>query len=218
MITHLSCWCLGLVLVFCAPGAGTWGAECRTALCCDLDGDGTLERLVLDRKANLALSIWRGNARLWQGIPARWKPWKIATGDVDGDGKPEILVGVHKATRFFPKPHHCLFVYGWDGRQAFPRWLGSSLSQPFTDFALANLDEDPGHELLSIEVTRDGRRCARIYSWRGFGFVADRQEGPWRQARVLASQKNRIVLQANGRRVVIQPTGARRAAGQEVVR
>src|SRR5258708_16204820 len=55
-------------------------------------------------------------------------------------------------------PISCLFIYSFDGRTVRPKWLGSSLSRPFVDFAFANLDRDRAEELISIETTRQGKR------------------------------------------------------------
>lgn len=137
----------------------------------DLEGDGRYENVVLSEEGSNSLVIWRDGKKIWQGIPRKWNPWKIQVADVDGDGMKEIIIGVYKSTRFFPEPHNCLFVFGWDGEEAFPKWLGSRLSKPFEDFAFAELDGNAGEELVSLEVTQDGGRCLVVYSWCGFGFV-----------------------------------------------
>ncbi|MCX6558323.1 MAG: hypothetical protein NTW95_12980, partial [Candidatus Aminicenantes bacterium] len=62
-------------------------------------------------------------------------PWKILVCELDGDPEPEIAVGMYKATRFFPEPANRLFIFDWNGRFIFPKWLGSRLTSPLEDFA-----------------------------------------------------------------------------------
>jgi hypothetical protein len=194
---------LWLVAVTSGSAAPAKPPASAPVIAADLDGDGRRERIVLDVRRNPTLSIRRGARRLWQGVPSRWRPWKLAVADVDGDGKREVVVGVHKATRFFPRPHNCLFVYRFDGRTVQARWLGSSLSKPFTDFVFANLDGDRAEELVAVESTKDGRRCAVVYSWNGFGFTADRQQGSWRTARLETPRPGSVVVIADAKRVRI---------------
>ncbi len=179
-------------------------AQASTMLKSDLDRDGKAEHLVLDARHEQTLSIWRGKVRLWQGVPRRWKPWKLVIADVDGDGKREIVLGVHKATRYFPRPHNCLFVFGWDGKRAFPKWLGSSLSKPFTDFAFANLDRDRADELVALETRRDGKKCVVAYSWHSFGFAIDWQRGAWRTASLMKGKPGQIVVRADGQQIILR--------------
>jgi hypothetical protein len=173
----------------------------RRVLIVDLDRDGRAERVVLDTRQDPSLAVWRENHRLWHGVPRRWEPWKLRTADVDGDGRREIVVGLWKSTRFFPRPHNCLFVYRFDGRTVHPRWLGSALSKPFLDFAFSNLDDDRADELIAVEITRNRKHCLVVYSWSGFGFVADWQRGSWTQARLLETNQGRIMLIADSQRI-----------------
>lgn len=168
-----------------------------------LGKDGQRETIVLDREKDPALSVRRGKKLLWQGVPARWQPWKLMVADVDGDGLYEIIVGVYKATRYFPQPHNCLFIYGWDGRRAAPKWLGSTLSKPFTDFTFADLNRDGHQELVAIETMRDGKQSVGVYSWNGFGFTLDRQRGAWRAAKLITDERGGIVVEADGERIAL---------------
>jgi hypothetical protein len=177
----------------------------NTSLTRDLDGDGKIERVVLDGKREPALRVFHGRKLMWQGIPRGWKPWKLDSADMDGDGKREIVLGVHKATRFFPRPHNCLFIYGWDGKIATKKWLGSSLSKPFSDFAFGQLDKDAEDELVALETLRDGRLCVVVYSWNGFGFDSDWQNGSWPKARLIAIERGKVIVEVAGRRVAIKP-------------
>jgi hypothetical protein len=191
-----------LLLVTC-PLTFATGRSGVFSLEVDLDGDGQVERIRLDKESDPSVSILHGSRILWRGVPARWKAWKLAVADVDGDGRREIAVGVYKATRFFPRPHNCLFIYSWDGRRAHPKWLGSSLSRPFVDFAFVDSDGDGEEELAAIETKRDGRRCLAVYSWNGFGFTLDWQRGDWKEARLIETTVKSIIVEADGARVTI---------------
>lgn len=169
MLKHVSISVI-VALVTLANAVGDTASKERITFRTDLERDGVIEIITFEPSAPLCITISRGGKVLWRGIPKRWKPWKVRIGDVDGDGRCEIIIGVHKATRYFPKPHNCLFVFGWDGRGAFPRWLGSSLSKPFVDFEFVRFNGKTDL-LVSIEITRDGKRSIVVYEWRGFGFA-----------------------------------------------
>lgn len=194
------------LLATCALGATVSARVQVSVIDADLDNDGIAERIELDYQRDPALRIRSGQRIIWQGVHGRWKPWKLSIADVDGDGRREIVVGVFKATRYFPKPHNCLFVYGWSGSRAFPKWLGSTLSKPFTDFAFASLDGDGEDELVAIETLRDGKHCISVYSWNGFGFTLERQRGAWNQARFVANEAGHVVIEADGERSTINKT------------
>jgi hypothetical protein len=172
----------------------------RDILNVDLEGDGPREKIVLDARRDPALEVWRGGKRLDGNVPRRWKPWKLLTADVDGDGRRDIIVGVYKATRFFKQPHNCVFVYNWDGRRITPKWLGSSLSKRFSDFTFANMDGDRADELIALETRRDGKKCVVVYSWAGFGFAPDWQRGAWTNAKIVSAVENQVLVEADGKR------------------
>ncbi len=176
----------------------------RTVLLVDLEGDGPREKIVLDARRDPSLEVWRGGKRLDGNVPRRWKPWKLLTADVDGDGRRDIIVGVHKATRFFKQPHNCVFVYNWGGRRITPKWLGSSLSRPFSDFLFANMDGDRADELIALETLRDGKKCVVVYSWAGFGFALDWQRGAWTNAKIVAATRNQLLVEADGKRLNVK--------------
>ena len=77
--------------------------------------------------------------------------YQFRTGDVDGDGVEEALVGVVKSTRFYPEKGNRLFVFkNRDGRVR-PLWMGSRLGEELVDFCVAD------GKLLSIEKCRNGQ-------------------------------------------------------------
>jgi hypothetical protein len=174
-------------------------APLKQTVTTDLDGDGAFETLDLDASREPALQVRHGAKLLWSGIPRRWKPWKLAFADVDGNGTREIVLGIHKGTKYFPRPHNCLFIYGWTGQSARKKWLGSSLSKPFTDFLLYDVDGDGRDELIALETLADKKRCVVCYSWNGFGWAADWQRGAWKSARLLGASQGRIRVAAEGR-------------------
>lgn len=194
---------LFLLLALSAPAAAARAAD-SFSIETDLDGDGRSERITLDATRDPAVSVRRGRRLMWEGVHGRWRPWKLAVADVDGDGRKEIVVGVFKPTKFIPRPHNCLFIYDWDGRRAAPKWLGSTLSRPFTDFLLADGDGDGRDEVYAIETRRDGKLALAAYSWNGFGFTRDWERGDWQKAALLSVTRGEITVEADGGRVTLR--------------
>jgi hypothetical protein len=104
----------------------------------------------------------------WQ--QSRLNPWKLQVADVDGDGEREIVVGVWKKSPYDRIMAKRVFVYGWNGRRLFPKWLGSRLSRRFIDFAVSELDRDGLCELLALEMGKFSKHRVSVYRWRSFGF------------------------------------------------
>ena len=53
--------------------------------------------------------------------------YQFQTGDVDGDGHPDAIVGVIKGTRFYPEKAKRIFIFKDVNGKALPIWLGSKL-------------------------------------------------------------------------------------------
>jgi len=99
-----------------------------------------------------------------------YNPWKICAGDIDGDGNPEILVGVWKTTRYDSLFANRLFVFNRQADTIYPKWLGSQLGFPFIDFEVIKFENDPQKSLLVLENRPDRVKQIMKYHWTGFGF------------------------------------------------
>lgn len=164
----------------------------------DLDGDGAVEVLYFTPDADQTVRLCRRGRPDWVGIPHSLQPWKMVVADVEGDGVSEVAIGVHKPTPYRPFPHNCLYVYGVNAEGLFPKWRGSALSHPFTDFAFIEHDGTPGEELVGLETDLDGSRCVTVYHWKGFGFAGATLPGRWLEAALVPAGRGRITLRADG--------------------
>ena len=99
--------------------------------------------------------------------------YRLAQGDVDNDGHPDLLVGPVKRTPLDPAVRRRLFVYRLDssGRLA-PRWRGSRLMFNLIYFKAVHLGRRT--YVHTIEQEPGGRYCIGQYYWQGFGLVLDR--------------------------------------------
>ena len=100
-------------------------------------------------------------------------------------------MGVYKKARYDPELNNRLFVYGWDKDDLFPKWLGSSLSLPFYDFAVGDIEGNGKEMLVSLERLKGGGSRVMVYEWSGFGF-----SGEW-EARSLRQIKNLILFDSD---------------------
>ena len=122
------------------------------------------EYLIIYKFANSKLDTF------WVGEDWGHNPWKIMSAEIDGDEDLEICIGVWKAARFHPVFSNRLFIYGWDGNQLYPKWMGSRLASPFIDFDFKDLDSDEIEELISLELQKNRKKRIMSYKWTGFGF------------------------------------------------
>ncbi|MEQ1822132.1 MAG: hypothetical protein ABL949_06465 [Fimbriimonadaceae bacterium] len=116
----------------------------------------------LDPTAARSVSIV-GTSRAWHFAPKSLGAWKAIPGDVDGNGKPDILVGVNKKTHNIKQTHRTLFVYEFDGKEVKPKWLASTLGRELVDFQTVN------QRIYAVEMLIYGGFAVAEYKWRGFG-------------------------------------------------
>ena len=89
--------------------------------------------------------------------------YQFQTGDIDGDGNTDAMVGVIKSTRFYPEKGRRLFIFKQVKNKVRPMWLGSRLGAPLLDFRYID------RHIRSLEQMNDTLFAVAEYSWSGFG-------------------------------------------------
>ncbi len=103
------------------------------------------------------LSVW----------PLRHAVYNYDYGDVNGDGLPEIAIGVTKKTRYWRSEDKRLFIFKlYKGRLIRPLWLGSRLGCPIVSFRIER-DSMPAR-IVSTEQCGDSI-VKVMYRLKGFG-------------------------------------------------
>jgi hypothetical protein len=100
-------------------------------------------------------------------LPHAWGLW---LDDVDGDGRAEAIVALHRPARFDPGDHHRLHVYALERGRCVPLWRGTRLAGRF-DAATVVMGRRAA--LLVHEWTSPSERRIARYRWTGFGYALD---------------------------------------------
>lgn len=95
--------------------------------------------------------------------PLPYPVYQFQTGDVDGDGKTDAMVGVIKSTRYFPEKGRRLFIFKNFEGHVRALWLGSRLGGILQDFRFVD------GLIRSLETTADNRYVVAEYQWEHFG-------------------------------------------------
>ena len=93
--------------------------------------------------------------------------YQYQTGDIDGDGHIDAMVGVIKSTRFYPEKARRIFFFKEINKKARPMWLGSKLGGILEDFRFVN------GKIRALESTTDSLYAVSDYVWGGFGMKFD---------------------------------------------
>lgn len=94
--------------------------------------------------------------------------YRMETGDVDGNGSTDALVGVIKRTRYYPDIARRLFIFKNYEGLIRPMWLGSKLGGTLHDFHFRN------GCVRSLESNAKGEYFVVEYRWNGFGMGFER--------------------------------------------
>lgn len=109
--------------------------------------------------------------------------YQFQTGDVNGDGRVDAMVGVVKSTRFYPEKARRLFIFKQIRSTAAhskgeikvrPLWLGSKLGGILEDFRfIAPSEGDSMGRIRALESTTDSLYVVSDYRWESFGMKFD---------------------------------------------
>ena len=93
--------------------------------------------------------------------------YQYQTGDIDGDGRTDAIVGVVKATRFYPQKARRIYIFKEVNGKVRPLWLGSKLAGVLEDFRYKD------GKIRALEKAGDGLYVVSDYKWGGFGMAFD---------------------------------------------
>ena len=94
--------------------------------------------------------------------------YQFQVGDIDGDGHEDAIVGVVKATRFYPEKARRIFIFKQVNGKARALWMGSKLGGILEDFHFID------GKIRALESTTDSLYVVSDYKWSGFGMKFDR--------------------------------------------
>ena len=93
--------------------------------------------------------------------------YQFQTGDVNGDGSEDAMVGVIKSTRFYPEKARRLFIFKQVNGKARALWMGSKLGGILEDFRFVD------GKIRALESTTDSLYVVSDYKWDRFGMTFD---------------------------------------------
>lgn len=109
--------------------------------------------------------------------------YQFQTGDIDGNGIVDAVVGVVKNTRFHREKGRRIFIFKNYRGRVRPLWMGSKLGGELVDFRVIEQDindketvaqvEDAERYTVvrALEKTTDNRYFVSDYRWEGFGLM-----------------------------------------------
>ena len=93
-----------------------------------IESKTALKRQEKNKKSRTAIAKWR--------LP--YPVYRLVTGDINGDGKDEAIVGVIKPTRFYPQPARRLFIFKQINGKIRPCGWGREWVEYYAIFVLLN--------------------------------------------------------------------------------
>ena len=131
--------------------------------------------------------VWTRNARgnpvlrAMEAIPGGWRVRAtglpthvraIQIGDLNGDGRDELVVELFQRSKLDAENKPRLHVYDVEADRFKPLWRGSMLSRPFFGWCLTGRGDDVARDVAALERGQNGLQWLTVYRWNGFGLRA----------------------------------------------
>lgn len=100
--------------------------------------------------------------------PLTYPAYQFQTGDIDGDGVTDAMVGVVKTTRYDPQLGRRIFIFKQKHGKIRPLWMGSRLGGRLIDFCY----HDGG--IIALEAMSDSLYAVSRYRWETFGMTYEK--------------------------------------------
>jgi hypothetical protein len=101
------------------------------------------------------------------GVHIRDTVFRFEQGDINGDGRTDILLGIIKKTHFEPQPEKRLQIVQIDEGRFRPLWLGSKVCYSLYDFK--PVFSKKTWKVVTLEKRPDSHYCIGFYKWQDFG-------------------------------------------------
>jgi hypothetical protein len=96
-----------------------------------------------------------------------YEVFSMETGDINGDGRTDICLGIIKPTPFDSILRKRLFIFQIENDYIRPLWLSSRLVHPLEEFRVVKVGS--ASHVLSIEKEQNNTFCIAEYCWGSFG-------------------------------------------------
>lgn len=133
-----------------------------TALAVSADGHAADAAFRLEKQNDSTYVLRIGEG---EGFTLPFPVYRFDSGDVDGNGVVDAIVGVEKSTRYDPVVRRRVFIFKNYRGHVRPLWLGSRMGHPIVDFRFV-------HESSRIRVVgteASGLFLVAEYRWKSFG-------------------------------------------------
>ena len=121
-----------------------------------------------DAEANFSLFTIHSSLHRLNEWRLPYPVYRFCTGDVDGDGQEDAMVGVVKKTRFHRELGRRIFIFKLVDGKVRPLWLGSRLGATLVDFRFVD------GCIRALETDGNGKYGVTDYRWNDFGMTFDR--------------------------------------------
>ena len=91
--------------------------------------------------------------------------YQFQTGDIDGDGMEDVMVGVVKTTRYDPKVGRRIFIFRQKRGKIRPLWMGTRLGGRLIDFCYSE------GTVIALEGMGNEKYAVSQYRWDTFGMT-----------------------------------------------
>jgi hypothetical protein len=127
----------------------------------------------LDR---FCLSIKNSKTGVTDKIYTPYEVFQMECGDINGDGRTDICLGIIKPTPFDPVIRKRLFIFQIDRDYIRPLWLSSRLANPLEEFRILKNNRN---KYFIRAMGKEGNKyyCVTDYEWGSFGMVPFRNIG-----------------------------------------